>query len=162
MILDYARGTDTNVASYLSWNTHLGNGIIVVPPVFQLHVYKTSAHLDPYSEDGDNTDPIFDYPHHYFTPGVFRDTPLFLKNDDSVTFTAISIVPFDKSGADETAWVKLATVQSGLDAASGGAALSVGTLAPGASFPFWERVTVDAGADEGDKRDVVLSICALS
>lgn len=126
-----------------------------------INVYKTSYYLDAYSVDGDLSDPIFKYPPISFdgVGGQARDVQLFLRNDGDLIVRDLLITPTDKVDSDESTWMKLATTQGGLDAATPGAALSYGSdINPNGTYIFWLRTTVPAATDPEDKTDLCLRI----
>lgn len=128
-----------------------------------LNVYKTSYYLDAYSKDQDYSDPIHKYPPIDFDgqDGESRDIQLFGRNDGDLIARDLEITPTDLSGSDESTWLKLATTQGGLAAATPGAALSwVGDVNPAGAFTFWMRITVPALTSAQDKLDVTLRITA--
>lgn len=126
-----------------------------------VNIYKEVGCVNAYSKDGAMTDPVFEYPTIDFDgdSGQSRDVQLFLRNDGDLIIRDLVITPADASAPDETSWMKLATSQGGLAAATPGAALSYGSdLNPAAIYTFWERMTVPASTSPADKSDLSLQI----
>ena len=70
----------------------------------------------------------------------------------------IVITPTDTTDTDESGWCSLALAQNGLDAAVGGAALSLGNKAHNATLSFWRRYTVPAETTVQNKSDIKLRL----
>ncbi len=119
-------------------------------------LYKTSAHLDAYSQSGTMDDPIFPKSSIEWDgeAGQVRDIQLFAQNDGNVDAFGVVVEVVDVDGTDETTWSKLASTQAGLSGATVGGSLAIGDLAVGASTNFWLRVQVPVGTGSENKTDL--------
>jgi len=125
-----------------------------------VNVYKTNSYLNAYSKDTTQTDPVSEYPPISFDgdTGQVRDVQLFGRNDGTTDIKDLLITSVDTAGSSQTSWMKLATSQAGLDAATPAAALSIGNVLVGETFTFWERMTVPASQIPENKLDLALRI----
>ena len=73
-------------------------------------------------------------------------------------YTGVAVDPVDEDGTDESDWYALAAAQDGLDAATPGAALSLGDKAHDLTLSFWRRCTVPPGTPVQNKLDLKLRL----
>jgi len=70
----------------------------------------------------------------------------------------IVVTPLDTADSDESSWCLLALTQAGLEAAIGGAALSLGNKTHDTTLSFWRRFTVPADTPVQNKSDLKLRL----
>lgn len=77
-------------------------------------------------------------------------------------YTSLVVQPVDtEMSGDETAWVLLALSQSGLDAATPGATLTLGDKQYFETATFWRRVVVPAATPVQNKTDLRLRLAGI-